>query len=242
MYDFYEPDYHEPTTGELVYDEIKSMLLKAVKQEYLDEMERLRKENEELRPFRDAKRRYENRLKELKAEYDRKIEAAELNAKRTLMHDLFDENKLTAWKAGYRYIEEPKCDKCDSNRKVHFKSPSGKDLTEDCACSRKILFYEPKESYLVRFNIKMNAKAGNQDSSYPPDRPLYRYYAPRDTSSNEVEFRWDFDEEYGSVRYADDLNTSFDTLNRYEAVFLNYDRCKAYCDYLNDKREKEMNK
>ena len=114
----------------------------------------------------------------------------------------------------------------------------GKDLTENCTCSRKTLFYEPTESYLVRFTVKMDAKVGSQDSSYLPDHPLYRYYAPRDVSSNEVEFRWDFDEEYGSTRYADNPDISFDSLNRHVAVFLGYDRCKAYCDYLNDKIQK----
>lgn len=247
-YDFYEPDYREPTTGELVYDEVKDLLLKTIKQEYLEEMDQLRKEIEQLRPFRDDKLRYETKIRELESECKRKIEAADYNAKQMLMRDLFAENKLTAWTAGHRWIEEPKCDKCDIHREIHFKSPSGKDLTEKCSCANATSMYEPEETYLVRFRVDMNAKVKDQFSAYTYDHPLYRYYAPTShhvaASLNEakVEFIWDHDSEYGCSRYADDENTPFADLNRYSAIFLDYNRCKSYCDYLNDKNKKETNK
>lgn len=51
MYDDFF-NYDGPSTGDLVYEEIKKVLLGTVKQEFLDELEKLRKENEELRPYK----------------------------------------------------------------------------------------------------------------------------------------------------------------------------------------------
>lgn len=238
LFDFYEPDYHEPSTGELVYEEVRQLLLKAVKQEYIDEMERLRKENEELRPYRDQKQAFENKIQQLEWQYDHKVHQAEENAKKMLMEDLLGENKLTCWRPKHKFIEQPKCDKCDDDRKIHFKSPLGKDMTENCSCSVKSSVYEPEETYLLRFTIKHKCKAGNHDSNFCSDRPIYRYYAPRlfrDTK-DETEFIFDYECEKGCYRPTD--TDDFEKLNEYNAVFSDYDRCKAYCDYLTEKRSK----
>lgn len=234
MFDFYEPDYHEPTTGELVYEEVRQLLLKAVKQQWVDEMERLRKEVEELRPFRDDKLRYEQELQQMKWKYEHKVEEAERNAKKMLMEDLFGENKLICWRPNIKYIEQPKCDKCDDKRKIHFTSPMGKEMTENCSCASKSAIYEPQETHLLRFTIHHKRKAGDQDSNFTSDKPIYRYYAPRTyrDTAEETEYIFDHECEKGCYRPTD--TADFENLNQYSAIFTSKERCQEYCDYLTE--------
>lgn len=53
----------------------------------------------------------------------------------------------------WEHVYKPKCDKCDDNRYVHFKSPSGKDYQEYCSCAKSFYKYKPKPCYCSEFRV-----------------------------------------------------------------------------------------
>lgn len=72
--------YNELSEFDEQIKEFKAALVSSIKEEFLDEMERLRKENESLREFRDKKEEYEREFIEIKTEYERKIKNIERGA------------------------------------------------------------------------------------------------------------------------------------------------------------------
>jgi hypothetical protein len=62
-------------------------------------------------------------------------------------------------KAQIYYIDDdtaylPKCDKCDENRLIHFKSPTGKDCTEscpDCGTTYHKYYVKPVDTMKILF-------------------------------------------------------------------------------------------
>lgn len=72
--------YNELSEFDEQIKEFKAALVSSIKEEFLDEMERLRKENESLREFRDKKEEYEREFIEIKTEYERKIKNIEREA------------------------------------------------------------------------------------------------------------------------------------------------------------------
>lgn len=86
---YYDFDFHEVLSElDMQAEKFKSFLVSSMREEFLDEMAALIKENEELREFRDNKKKYEQELREAKAEYQRKIEEGERNANSKKAKDL----------------------------------------------------------------------------------------------------------------------------------------------------------
>ena len=84
-------DYYEPSEFEQQVEEFKDSLRRSVKQETQELIDRLRKENEELRSVRDnweeVKRSYEKKQRELQNE----IYTCKQNASRMRLEQLFEE-------------------------------------------------------------------------------------------------------------------------------------------------------
>lgn len=235
--------YDGPSTGDIVYEEVKRILQGTIKQEFLDEMEKLRKENEELRPFRDNKYAIDNKLREMEAACERRIAQAEQAAKELTFEQLWGANRLRAWKVSKKMVLPEKCDKCDSNRKIHFKSPSGKELTEPCVCAEGHWEYFPEELFMVRFSIRPDAAVGTAGRQAGARETIYRWYSPRHFNSETGTWEFYHDEDLGANerRRADDVKTDFKDLNEYWDVFTNYARCQAYCKYLQEKHNNAGN-
>ena len=119
-------DYYEPSEFEQQVEEFKDSLRRSVKQETQELIERLRKENEELRSVRDnwekVKRSYEKKQRELQNE----IYTCKQNASRMRLDQLFEECDMNViLYSPYSYsVYTTKCDKCDDDRYIHYKSPS----------------------------------------------------------------------------------------------------------------------
>ena len=134
---WYDDDfYNEPSEFDMLVGEFKESLMKSVKESYVKEMEQLKKENEELKEFRKERQNYSNELARIKSEYEEKEKHLEYKVKQERFGELLKGICETGWYAE-RCVEIylPKCDKCDRDRRIHFKSPAGKDMTEPCSCS-----------------------------------------------------------------------------------------------------------
>ena len=138
---------------------------------------------------------------------------------------------VQAWKVGREYIRHPKCDKCDENRKLHYTTPRGRAMTEDCECSQSTTIYKPVPALLARFRVNPMARAKNQerDDSFC-DKPLYYWYTTEYTKLDNAEFMLSEETEIGAPRASDQKPLS--ELNEWHSVFTDIDRCQAFCDYL----------
>lgn len=214
--DFYNQG---PSDFDIAIEEFKEQLRKIVKKEILDEMAHLKKENEKLQ---DVKKNFE----EIKQDYERKkkhFEDEEHNLTYTLARKKINElieladlhQECYCIDTVYGYV--PKCDKCDENRKIYFKSPSGRDCEEECpVCGKYWCKYvaKPIPSIRLRFNNDPNIKC----------EAIYTYRDDFDDSTN-----------YTNKNIYNGTVDDFDikTYNKYSTVFPSKELAEQVCDKLN---------
>ena len=213
----YDEFYDEPSEFEIQIEEWKNSLRESVKKEYKEEMERLRKENAELR---DIKKNWQEKIGELEAEKFKLKTAtrdAENKAKKARLRELLDAFTKQAWGVtySYEYIHE-KCDKCDDKGYIHYKSPQGRDVKEECNCRRRVPIFRPQEAEIVAFDdrngkIKPTFCYASNDNDYDSYKETTRVYAGEDFES--------IDTYYG-------------------IVFFNKEDCERFCEYRNNKNIK----
>lgn len=126
------------------------------------------------------------------------------------------------------YVSE-KCDKCDDERYIHFKSPSGRDFTEKCSCAKtkRIYHIENIETTSIIF------KNGE----------FYRAYFNKPISYGVTGEREELEFCRNKI-YVSDKFYSVDDLikNKYrycDVVFEKEADAQKYIDWLNSKEEQE---
>lgn len=181
--------YDNSSEIEALTEEFKDSLLKSVKEEFLNEMDRLRKENAELKEFKLKKAEYDSQLRELKRSKELEIEQIRKEAEKKRLMDVLKDNFMeTAYYSQYTWkYKYDKCDKCDENRCIHFKSPSGRELSEPCSCSERVSYFKPKECSIIQIksefgslifryedinNCFVASKSDNKE--YESDSKIYR--------------------------------------------------------------------
>lgn len=227
----WENDFYEPSEFDEKVAEWKEILRDSVKKEYQEEMERLRKENQELSEIKnnwnDKVKELEREKESVKREADIAVGNAEKNAKRTRLYELLKPFLKTAYAAqyGYRYIHEKcnKCNKCDKDGYIHFKSPSGRDMTEQCECRERKRFYAPVEVEKFRLS-QFITKYG---ILHEPEI-TFTYKCDKFSDGDEID------------NFCSTLNIykgqDFSMINcRSGIIFFDKKDAQAYCDYLNSR-------
>jgi hypothetical protein len=216
--DWYEEDfYNEPSEFEIAIEQFKATLMKSVKDEYVAEMERLRKENEELQ---DVKRNFEK----IKSDYitkERQLEFERNNIKgevrRERLGQLMKDCEVVMYRANTEYIKPPKCSKCNEKRKIAYKTPLGKDAYEDCECNKSKTVYCPQE--YIRTEFKINGNNNGIAAHYKVTSERNYDWASLDSST------------YAKTFYTNELK--YDDIERYSTFFKSKEECQLYCDWLN---------
>lgn len=214
-YDSYN-DFYEPSEYEIMVEQFKDELRKSVKQEIQDEMERLRKENEELQ---EIKRNFNKALEE-EQEYLRQkrieLEMAKRDLARKRVDELLKEAGLykELYTIEYEFVKKKKCDKCDEDRRIWYKTPSGKDAHEDCECNKN-------------------------HKKYKPNKIKYVYYTTVDCGKKLIlqlkdDEHWTVTHDPKNV-YKDGMNFSDMQTTWGRSLFENEEDCQRFCDYLNEK-------
>ncbi|GIO40188.1 hypothetical protein J41TS12_50490 [Paenibacillus antibioticophila] len=221
---FYDDDfYDEPSEFDQQVDEFKQSLMKSVRDEYKAEMDRLRKENAELQ---DVKRRKD----EIEREHCHALnqfESDKLNLenrlKRMRLTELLGENLLIGWFPSSQDNKKPKCDKCDEQRRIHFKTPSGKPADEWCECAKSVRSYKPEEIECYQFYQSKNSWGGK----YPT---VSRYYQRKE------------DREYDSFEACKTPygGEPFEEVTYWRVVFDSQEECQKYCDWLTAKEAEKQ--
>ena len=190
-----------------------------VKQDIKQEMERLRKENAELQQYKQERQEVENIKKWYESRLRTEVEAYKRELRSAKIKELFGDYIVIGWGVKQKITLPPKCDKCDEKRIVHFKSPSGKELTELCDCAHGKFVYEPIELSLM----KIRDYNGN----------ISRYYCDNESRSEDSEY-------YDYTSYVYDGKTPFDKLTYYWAiVFLDKETCERYCAWKTEQEAKK---
>lgn len=226
--DWHVEDYYFDNHSEFdaQVDEFKESLKKAVKQEHIDEMNRIKKENEELQEFKKnfeaIKQDYARKERELNQERNNLLSTV----RKERLEELFKGRKSIAYKVGVTVVKIPKCDQCDEYRSIHFKSPSGKKMTEKCTCDKGIPLFKPKNLIVSEFSL------GRHELSV--------FYKPFDWSDADgMTIDYDASSMHSSNIYK--KGEDFSKLKRYETVFMNEEDCLKYCEYLQEKEDNKVN-
>lgn len=226
--DYYDyEDYYEPSEFDEKVEEFKGYLRESVKKETQELIEKLQKENAELRDVKDnwesVKRDYESKQRELQ----REIYACKQNAARMRLDQLFESCGMNVilYRPSSFSVYKQKCDKCDDNRYIHYKSPSGRDNKEECECAKSFLKYKPSPEYLCEFRVN---RYGSDSKKYPLMMWFKKYRDYADDydgytydSSNLCKFVYD-NQDFEEIRK--ERKTS--------VYFRDEKKCQEYCDYL----------
>ena len=225
----YEDYYYEPSEFEQQIEEFKDLLFKSVKQEHLDRLNQLEKENKELQEIKNNWKSLESEYKSKICDLENEKSKLEMNAKRMRLEELFEgEFNTILYSPDDIYVYTNKCDKCDDDRKVHFLSPSGKEMKEDCECGNAYRKYTVKSYYCTEFRVNRNRKAG--------EMPLLMWYKKyKDYDSDYDGYTYDSSDLVKKI-FSPDMN--FETIfndYKYSIYFKDKNDCQKYCNWLNDK-------
>ena len=211
----YWNDYYEPSEFDIAMMEFKQSIIDNVRQDIKGKIQRLEKENAELqeikRNWKSIQNEHDNALRELRL----KTENAERDAKQLRTRDILESISVVGYRVAEKHEKRPKCDRCDKDRRIHFVSPMGRNMTEYCECDKDNIFYYPKEVKCISFNI------GSDDTI------SYYYELPEENSyCNDYSYRADV---YSTLPSTDEELKKI----TYRALFLKEEDCQKYCDWKN---------
>lgn len=219
MYDYWNED-AAFEYGQMVL-ELKEHLRDSVRQEVANEISELK---DKLAELKEVESKWDEKCREVEAERYQLQQAkrdAEKMAKQCRLSELMESIEHEAWtvRGHYEYVK-PKCDKCDKDRRIHFKSPMGREMTEECECAKRKYIYEVKPIRL--FKINQHIKSSGEPMSNP-----WIYYALHE-SSGLFPGEKDEDIELINIRLGET-----ERREKYHAYFLDEDAAKAYAEELN---------
>ena len=220
--DFFDDSWSNNDVREKVF-EIESILRKNVRADVLNEMQELERKNKELREQLDQLRDVEKNWDAKKRELDKAIE----NAKYARLSELIQSIPTHAYCVDWDYTHaHPKCDKCDKDRFIHFKSPSGKDMKELCTCAEYERVYSIKEVPLIRIEENRFRK----ETAIP-------VYLVNNLGDN-VEGDCSFDTTRKTLEDEDLQNLIDGKKNVTRPIFEFKENAEKYMDYMNEKERK----
>lgn len=200
--------------------ELKEQLRKEVKEEIQEKMKALEKENKELQSVKEnweeIKQKYENKINEVEREKQSILDNVKNEIYDATLKDLFE--NCTFFKQIYQvdcdYEKQPKCDKCDENRKLTVIDSYGREHKVDCKCA------ESKEIFFAKRNGRINI------------------YVQKDAGKNNFMFKVKnkSDYEYGWEISKEDILEKFDknkVKEYYNTYFTTIEEAQKYADYLN---------
>lgn len=162
----------------------------------------------------------ESKLRGAKVSEERRIKAV----REARLLDLMKPLMQMAWRLDVRHeYALPKCPLCDEGRKRHFMSPSGRQMVEDCSCSRMRPIYFVKEVEGVALDVRLDGG--------------YDYFFIPKTWRNSKE-----EERLAAVRRQNVYNGEsfryiFDRTMQFSVVFLDKGTAEKFVEWMNNEEE-----
>lgn len=220
---YYDEDfYNEPSEYDIMVDEFKQSLLKSVKREFLEEMNKLRKENKELQEIKKNWNDLQSEYRKKQYDLDISIETEKQKLYRMRLSELFEKcgMKTVLYHPCSAYIKKDKCDKCNETRQIIFLSPSGKRMTEMCKCATPYYVSYPQEHELVYFGRWVRDK-----------KPLYVYF--EDKSDDDCE---KYSKKVVNLYKDQPFEKIYDEVG-IDVYFEDVKKCLEYCLFINKKKK-----
>ena len=241
MNNWYDPEeFWEPNEVDQATYEFTEILKKSVKKSILDEMESLKKRIAELEDFAKDKKKYDDEQSSLRRKLEETERSIKYKAAQMRLPEILKTLESPAWVADWDYeYAYPKCDKCDKDRKIHFKSPSGRILEEECYCAKRMCNYTPVQGIMIKF--KWNRDSENHDRYNPEGCEIagarFEFIRPDTFKKTYVEgreesFMFECEKFYNGESF-EEVDKTYG-----RSYFRKLEDCQAYCDYRN-KREHE---
>jgi hypothetical protein len=211
--------YNEPSEFEQQMDELKESLLKSVKKDYIDEMERLKKENAELQEVKNNMEIIRSQHNDEMRKLHQERQDLKYKVRKERISSLIGETEY--FTAAYQRKKKPKCEKCNENRMIPFKRPSGKDDFEHCECYESYSIYEPIPILLSSVSIREGKGVA--------------WYKVRDRDS-----RYEYLDYYDDSISGQELITDekqFEGLSTYRTLFATKELAQKFCDMKNKEVE-----
>ena len=220
-------------------EEFKESIKKGLKQEIKEKLERLEKENKELKiqvkDLDKLKDEYNRKMRNLDVEYLNKCEKFKKDLLRIPFEEfakiMFETRKLYTLKVLWE--KQPKCEYCDNERKVLLKDNGGREYTVDCKCSKEKRKFIIKDcdiwlsNYNSRYGFKFVLEIDNRNSD--------AYY---DFNYLEFDNGKIIKGERAQVLEKFDISKLDSKRAYYETYFYSKEEAQKYADYLNNKENK----
>ena len=204
-----------------ILDDIKKHFYKKLKEDIKQKIEVLERDNKFL------KKRV-NELSQKLNKYKSEESKIRLEISQKRLNDLFKEigmfNVLYSitWKSSYM----KKCDKCDNYRKLHYKTPRGKDASEMCECGEYKRMFYPIQNELVRFTR-------NTWGTDQCEHPIFLWFEETDCDREEFRNERLIKHIYNNESY-EEIFKEFGEYNS-GLFFKSKEDCQNYCDWLGKK-------
>ena len=211
MYD--DDFYNDLSDFNGMIDKFKIHLVKSVKKQYAEEMERLCNENRALVALRNT---WQTKIKEM----DNKIQEANkaiADAKRMRLEELLADFPTVAYIIKHDSIEKPKCSQCNKERNIVFFSPMGNRYEERCKCGIPKLIFRVEEIALIELH-----------QCEPDGRMLARYFVQDWENRSMLMFKEEFNDD-----------DPFEKIGLYTATFRNKARAEEYAAWLQKQEDKK---
>lgn len=246
MYDYEDyAGYYEPSPVDELVSEFRDKCREFILPDIKAEIERLNKENTELKAKNEEYRKREYEIS--KTEIDLKFKSD--NLKREVEREFYQSNigdtlkeyleTAEVWFADNRGFPQEKCSLCDDRRKLVANFSNGQTTEINCECGKSIYKYVPEfsELSLIKFNKK--------DSRYESDRKFYlsKSYAPSKDYSNRNDYSYN---DFNLCQVANEFNDSIKELHKTKRYgtkigFKSIEECQKYCDWLNEREAERIN-
>lgn len=212
--------YNEAACAEFdaTIEQFKAQLRECVRDEWGNEMARLREENAKYADIKARWAKIEAERQREREEVERVKRDAVIQARWECLEKLLENVCFVVYTVDTNYQPRPKCGKCDNDRRIRYKSPvSGKELSEPCPyCGHSKPVYSVGELHAYEFR------------HFPEANQLLIWYK-KDESSDM----------YARLLNAFDDETPFEDISdRAPYYFKIRERCQAYCDWLNERERK----
>ena len=226
-------DYYEPSEFDEKVDEFKDYLRGSVKDEIKKELEDLKKENQSLQHIKENWDKLEREQKQKLNELKDKLSACKADASRKRLDELFKETGMDVilYRVDWNSVYPPKCDKCDKDRLLHFVSPLGKPMAEECDCTKMFKKYSPKAYYMAEFRRNRYYESGKE-------RTMIFWFKKYEDYSNDYDgYQYDSSDAEKLVYTNENYQDLFDRFGEYSSglYFRSEEECQGYCDWLNNK-------
>lgn len=216
MFDYDDDFYREPSEFEQQVDEFKESLMGSIKVEYKEEMERLRKENAELQEVKKKMKEIEQEYADKKRKLDWERKDLENKVRREKLSSLMSEYTVELYTVGSKAYKVPKCNKCDENRRINYKTPLGNETYESCDCSRSVHVYEPIPTMLVEFSIR--------------DGKSFAWYKVKESGRDEY---LSYNDSSISGQKLITSEEQFEEASTWNALLQTKELAQKFCDYIN---------